>query len=1403
MGGISSISRIPSSKYHDNNIDGVDYDSSDRWALDGQRLILKSGTYGTNGAIYETENYSNLKIVSIGSWYHGAGYGPSYFIVYYPDGSKAYYGNGGSSKTSTTYGITSWEDHKSIRIDYSYNLSYQSLYISKIKYGGMGSSNTSSVMNEIRFIYGNQARPQQAFVGNYSFVKNKVLRGIESYSNNIRYRGYSLSHSNESEYERLNSILERSGDGSQTHTSIYFNYNNPSPSNISYQGLTTTGLNNLDQRNAKAVSLDISGNGNLDYIVYPNVKNKFWLFKDVQNGNYTYPYEVNTGNFKSLFPVTALNHQGKILAGQNIGIVQDGSNNTVNFKVYSNGTTSPIYYQYTKVWNQPTYSYYSSPNNSSQKRIPFEYVSGDFNGDGLTEVLAIGKPYTSRYCYYHGDCDDPDPCDDVPFEKSTDNSNLSRPDPCLLKFQKKSGQIKESQKVDDVYLKGKTTTSISEKLEVGAPFKVESSRINNCGYSCYSSTSNYRSVYKIDLKRDLNSGYAQYSGYLQKHLSGNYKILPGDFNGDGKTDIMHITEEKIAYVYSFNNSGQMQLLWSTNLLSTYNPDPNWPFLLGDYNGDGKTDFMHATGNNSNNFKLGLSTGTRFYMGIKSMPFPFQTSTWNGTELNTYNYIPLDVNGDGKTDIVRHHAKTYNNSSNGTQSIKSYHSEGLKALNDPLSMLFYMRRNKTFSGNLKHYPIPMFLSSDDGNKGIELATLSHNWIKKFSFNVDFNNMLINRISNNGVVHEIDYKNLDPSNYNEDGMQIYNSGYDQLYPNVDIRLSPNIRVASMFKRVVSGSPHLKQLFAYQGGVYNVEGLSFLGFQGVTRSNWHTGNSDRVFKTSKYDIDLRGTLEAEYSQTYSFNFNIPSSNYILKTTYQNGHSLSNTKVFKSWVNSKLVKNTLQGIEINSAYQYDNYNNPTNISTNYSGDGSNNVAYTYANSTGSTYYIGRATKRVETSTIGGNNISSEQQFVYSGYLLTQIKSKGDDTAFNSVAFEYDSFGNVKKQITTPSGEPSRILQYEYDSTGRFMKKHTDLEGLVSNYQYNNNIGTLTSTTNAFGQTTSYEYDSWFRQTKATDYLGKKATTSYVESSNQYTVTSNGDDGSSMVSKFDRLQRLSESHQKDVLGQWTKVKYEYDALGRNSRVSQPYTGTNPSQWDETIYDFYGRPIEQILYTGRVFSIDYNGLTTTVNDGTKTVSSTTNAMGNIITANDPGGTIYYTYHGNGSLKTANYGGIVVSTEIDGWGQKTKLTDPSAGIYEYEYNGYGELTKEINPKGTTEYKYSSIGKLQQKRIQGDKTDMTISYTYHPAYKSPTNISMTSADGNNSSYVYTYDSQIRLTSITENNPHAQFKKDYTYDSFGRVNTENYYAKLLSNGKTSQKKITNIYQNGGLKQINEAKF
>jgi RHS repeat-associated protein len=1394
LGGLSVISRIPSTQYHDNKIDAVDFDTSDRFALDGQRLIVKTGTYGGDGAVYETENYSKLKIVSHGLSPFGASYGPAYFVVYYPDGSKAWYGSQPDSKSRTTYAISSWQDHNGIKIDYEYLQSYNVLYISKIKYGYTTNS-PNTHLNEIRFNYVNLIRsglglPQQAFIGDISFIRDKVLTQIEILSNNFRFRRYVLDHYKVSGYPRLNYIQEYNGDLTEAHSSINFDYNT-TPNTVSYQGVTTIGLENVDQLNAKTMSLDLTGNGKLDYLIYPNEKDKFWLFKDVQGGDYTNPYAVTTGAFKTIFPVTSLNHQGKVLAGQNLGIVQESGTNNVNFKVYSNGTVNPIYYQYTKTWYQPTYTEYTTPDDHVQKRVPFEYLSGDFNGDGLTEVLAVGKPYTSRYCYYHGNCNDPDPCD----------NNFVNIDDCIDNFQLSSGQLEENQNTDKNTKSGKGKKADDKTLKVSKPFNFQSFSNTTCSYSCYSSTSNYKSVYKIDLKRDVASNYVNYAGNLQEHLSGNYKLLSGDFNGDGKTDIMHITAAKKAYVYTFKANGDMELLWSMNLDASYNPDPGWPFLLGDYNGDGKTDFIHPTAKDSKNFVIGLSTGTRFQTGVKLMTFAFKVSTWNGTELKMYNYIPLDANGDGKTDIIDYRTITYNDGTNGSQNIIIYKSEGLSSHGNTTDIRFRQAGFKNVVGNVRHYPIPIFLSSNEENKSLEFATISHKWIRNFSFNSDHReDALLRGVSNNGMTYEIDYQNLDPSLYREDGYQFYVSGYDELYPNLDIRTAPNVKVVTEFRRLSDDSPTVKKLFAYEGGIYNSAGLGFLGFKGIARSNWHEESNERIFTTSKYNAFLRGALIAEYSQVLDFTFSIPSSNYITKATYDIGHSIATNKVFTSWVNSKLLQDALRGVNINTTYQYDAYYSPTVIQTDYFGHGSKQVNYSYANNTGSDYYIGRAVNRIETTTIGTNSFSAEQQFVYSGYRLSQIKSKGNNTTFNTVSFEYDqTFGNVIRQITTPNGEASRIIEYEYDNAGRFMTKHTDVEGLESYYQYNVNTGTLTSMTNAFGQTTTYSYDKWNREVKVTDYLGNKTMTAYEETSNRYKVTVNADDGSAMVSQYDQLQRLSELHEKDVLGQWIKTKYIYDKFDRITKVSEPYIGPEPAQWNETSYDFYGRPKQQVLNTGRTINITYNGLTTTVNDGVKNVSAATSAMGLTSSVTDPGGTINYTYHGNGDLKTANYEGVVVSVEIDGWGRRTQLTDPSAGTYNYEYNGFGELTKEITPKGVTEFSYSAIGKLSQKRILGDHTDMTINYNYDAISKLPVQITMTSADGNNSNYVYSYDSHLRPQTVTENNPFAQFKKSYTYDSFGRVATENYEATLLSNGRTSRKKISNTYQNGGLAQIN----
>src|SRR5690606_3620803 len=119
-------------------------------------------------------------------------------------------------------------------------------------------------------------------------------------------------------------------------------------------------VGNIEQLNAKVVSLDISGDGKMDFIVYPttgpDTKKKFWLFSDFQTGGVKWGTVANTGLFQEIFPVSWLNYDYKLLPNQGLAVVQNSGSNEVKFKVYSSGgAVQPIAYKYEKSWNAPTY----------------------------------------------------------------------------------------------------------------------------------------------------------------------------------------------------------------------------------------------------------------------------------------------------------------------------------------------------------------------------------------------------------------------------------------------------------------------------------------------------------------------------------------------------------------------------------------------------------------------------------------------------------------------------------------------------------------------------------------------------------------------------------------------------------------------------------------------------------------------------------------------------------------------------------------------------------------------------------------------------------------------------------------------------------------------------------------
>ena len=211
--GISCISRLGTTLYHDGKMSGVDF-NDDRFALDGQRLIGVSGSYGGNGSEYRTEMDGMAKIVS----YSSSGInGPAYFKVWLPNGNVAYYGYLQDSRITLQQeeDVCLWllskiEDRNGNYMTYSYNQGGASYTLSHISYGG----NYEAGINcgyFVRFYYSPRTDEEKSFIGNSTLDQRLLLdsivvkrSGTELHKYTFHY--YTPDFTNGYYYHRLNQI---------------------------------------------------------------------------------------------------------------------------------------------------------------------------------------------------------------------------------------------------------------------------------------------------------------------------------------------------------------------------------------------------------------------------------------------------------------------------------------------------------------------------------------------------------------------------------------------------------------------------------------------------------------------------------------------------------------------------------------------------------------------------------------------------------------------------------------------------------------------------------------------------------------------------------------------------------------------------------------------------------------------------------------------------------------------------------------------------------------------------------------------------------------------------------------------------------------------------------------------
>ncbi|MEO5645033.1 MAG: FG-GAP-like repeat-containing protein [Bacteroidia bacterium] len=102
--GLSEITRAGASFAQDGFNGGVSFSATDRFQLDGNRLMVMKGNYGAAGSTYHTQRESWTKVVAVGQ----NGSGPQYFQVWTKQGVYFEYGSTTDARVTATGEATSF-----------------------------------------------------------------------------------------------------------------------------------------------------------------------------------------------------------------------------------------------------------------------------------------------------------------------------------------------------------------------------------------------------------------------------------------------------------------------------------------------------------------------------------------------------------------------------------------------------------------------------------------------------------------------------------------------------------------------------------------------------------------------------------------------------------------------------------------------------------------------------------------------------------------------------------------------------------------------------------------------------------------------------------------------------------------------------------------------------------------------------------------------------------------------------------------------------------------------------------------------------------------------------------------------------------------------------------------------
>ena len=819
------------------------------------------------------------------------------------------------------------------------------------------------------------------------------------------------------------------------------------------------------------------------------------------------------------------------------------------------------------------------------------------------------------------------------------------------------------------------------------------------------------------------------------------RLFAFDYDGDGKTDICLVNDYG-TYIYTFDVTGAT---YSVRLVSSYtalkkSTLEGRELLMGEFNGDGKPDFLLTTKGTASDWAIYYAKGNGQFERV-----PVSITSKSGTD----RILLQDVNSDGLTDVI----KTLGTSGFFTYLTKpgsGYTSDSYASFDHTGSVLVPTNIN---SRNYFH----------------QLVALKDGKVTRYSYprNDTKEKQLTGSVNSLGVVAKNHYLMLNEAEY------YYTKGYGAVYPFENFHGPLSVPVNR--EQYVNGQRDEQMEYRYENAVIHKQGRGFCGFGKITVTD-----------------NIRGTSSTREFDPYNFGVLKSEDTHLAKTTNTWQVNVQWNKIAKITLARHVSLNKLTSQSVTSDYTYDAYGNMTGESVNYGGEITVVTSQTYYNSGSSLpYLIGQPLVKTVTRTRDGSSWIDKETINYNAHRLPESRITYTGTGGTQKTGETRWIYDVNGNVTSEKSAPYNVTVFSgdsctYDASGRYMATVRNALNQTTTYADYDKYGNARTVTDHKGRQTTLAFDVWGRQTSATSPDGVMETvTPAWGGQGVYTVTKTVTGQPATVVHYDALGREIRKGNQRFDGSWQYVDNAYDNKGRLEKVSLPFKGSSPSYWNTYTYDTYDRPTNLTEASGKTATWNYNGLSVTETRNGIAVTKTVDASGALISVSDPGGTITYTLRPDGQPSSiAAPGGVVTSFGYDAFGRQTSIADPSAGTQTFTdvYSTGGVLTRTV--KDANGKIIRSIFKRDGRIERVERPEFTTSYVYKT-----TDLSLLEYENstNGTRIDYTYDSFDRVQTLKETVPDGKFlQKTYAYAT-GNVSSVQYETQ---NGTIGTENFTYAY-------------